>query len=661
MTAALRLRMLPRFPARIEGADGVKVTRATGSPDLTVSLDFANLGDIAGIPNPAENYFAMYDAETDTYVRIPFQSMFDSAGVAPGYPTRAAAEVATIIVPIHAIELYGDVTVGDGLGGLFIDTNNGNPDTFISGDGRTWYRAEDIGTLRLIDGSVTTPKIPDGAVTTPKLPDAAVTTPKIADANVTTAKIANGAATNAKLADVPTATIKGRATAGTGNLEDLTASQAINILDPNSQVLQGIGLKLTYHKARGAWHIKAFGASLTDVGAGNAAVDTAALQSAMSSGEIIDVTHAQLQVNDTITVVEESAKIGVSIDSHRPAGANSQITIADNLLPTVFSVGHDNFEASGFCIRGNDGNATTTAFHFERTVDTYRDIDARVINMSINRMGRAAYVKGRGLELSGCTVSDMHIAAIDLDQPATWTPRGSESIDGPDTGTRGFRFNNNRAHAMGAPFLRNTGTYALNIGGIEVNGLIADIGADGGLIQGVMIDLMATGIQCRYSAQAGSRMFELHAGSRNSTFANFNAAGYIGASGNRMSNHAGRMTSSVANPIRDIFFIGGTIGPTLQAGVNLLGDGAYENIVFSGVIWQGIGQDGGDRSPIQIGPTIPSAVIKLIGTHGRTNFTSRPFLRAFNTAANNTLIREVTATIDGSFSGWATTGVVQTT
>jgi hypothetical protein len=43
--------------------------------------------------------------------------------------------------------------------------------------------------------------------------------------------IANNAVTNAKLAQVATGTLKGRATAGTGNAEDLTASQARTILN----------------------------------------------------------------------------------------------------------------------------------------------------------------------------------------------------------------------------------------------------------------------------------------------------------------------------------------------------------------------------------------------------------------------------------------------
>ncbi|WP_322884258.1 hypothetical protein U8C35_07830 [Sinorhizobium medicae] len=194
MTAALRLRVLPRFPARIEGADGVKVTRAAGSPDLTVSLDFANLGDIAGIPDPANNYFAMYDETTGTYVRIPFQSMFDAAGVSAGYPTKAAAQLAVIPAPTNAILLFGNAAVGDGEGGLYIDVNNGSSDTFVSAGGtsRTWYRATDVGTARLVDSSVTTAKLADGAATTDKIGDGAVVTAKLADEVLTPTKVKLG-------------------------------------------------------------------------------------------------------------------------------------------------------------------------------------------------------------------------------------------------------------------------------------------------------------------------------------------------------------------------------------------------------------------------------------------------------------------------------------
>lgn len=151
MNAPLRVRMLPAFPSRIRGQDGVKVTRVDGSTEQVVSLDFENLGDISGIPDPSQNFFAMYDAESGTYVRIRFQDMFDASGVSSGYPTISAAELANIPAPVHAIYVFGDAAVGDGLGGLYIDSNNGSGNTFVSGDGRTWYRVKDVASDRLKD------------------------------------------------------------------------------------------------------------------------------------------------------------------------------------------------------------------------------------------------------------------------------------------------------------------------------------------------------------------------------------------------------------------------------------------------------------------------------------------------------------------------------
>lgn len=75
------------------------------------------------------------------------------------YPVKADAVAATVPAAEHALKLNGSVAVGDGDGGLYIDTNNGNADTFVSGDGRTWYRAQDINTDRLIDEAITEPKL----------------------------------------------------------------------------------------------------------------------------------------------------------------------------------------------------------------------------------------------------------------------------------------------------------------------------------------------------------------------------------------------------------------------------------------------------------------------------------------------------------------------
>lgn len=59
-------------------------------------------------------------------------------------------------------------------------------------------------------------------------------------AGTTTTAIAANAVVNADLAQVATATLKGRATAGTGNVEDLTATQATALLDTFNSTTKGL-------------------------------------------------------------------------------------------------------------------------------------------------------------------------------------------------------------------------------------------------------------------------------------------------------------------------------------------------------------------------------------------------------------------------------------
>lgn len=80
--------------------------------------------------------------------------------------------------------------------------------------------------------------------------------------------------TNAKLADVATATFKGRATAGTGDPEDLTATQATALLNTFTTTLKGLvppatgGGTTNFLRADGAWAAPAGG------GGGSVATDT---------------------------------------------------------------------------------------------------------------------------------------------------------------------------------------------------------------------------------------------------------------------------------------------------------------------------------------------------------------------------------------------------
>lgn len=77
------------------------------------------------------------------------------------------------------------------------------------------------------------------------------------DAAVTAGSVADGSITNAKLADMATARIKGRATAGTGDPEDLTAAQVKSILAITQSDVSGLTTALAGKSDTGHTHTAA--------------------------------------------------------------------------------------------------------------------------------------------------------------------------------------------------------------------------------------------------------------------------------------------------------------------------------------------------------------------------------------------------------------------
>ncbi|UXS08057.1 hypothetical protein [Agrobacterium tumefaciens] len=72
----LRMRVLPRFPARIFGSTGIKIERPDNSTDLTVRLD---VSDIIRVPSVADNnkvFFLAWNSDLDTYSIMSFADTF---------------------------------------------------------------------------------------------------------------------------------------------------------------------------------------------------------------------------------------------------------------------------------------------------------------------------------------------------------------------------------------------------------------------------------------------------------------------------------------------------------------------------------------------------------------------------------------------------------
>lgn len=72
----LRMRVLPRFPAKIFGSTGIKIARPAGSTDLTVSLD---VSDIVRVPSVLDNnkvFFLAWNSDQDSYSIMSFADTF---------------------------------------------------------------------------------------------------------------------------------------------------------------------------------------------------------------------------------------------------------------------------------------------------------------------------------------------------------------------------------------------------------------------------------------------------------------------------------------------------------------------------------------------------------------------------------------------------------
>lgn len=169
--------------------------------------------------------------------------------------------------------------------------------------------------------------------------------------------IADDSVTNAKLANVATSTIKGRATAGTGDPEDLTATQATSLLNTFTTSLKGLapasgGGTTNFLRADGTWAAPAGAGGVSDGDKGDITVSASGATWTIDAAAVTD---AKISNRTALSVFGRSANsagagadMAAGTDGHvlrrsgttlgfgtLAAGAFASNTIANSVLSNV--------------------------------------------------------------------------------------------------------------------------------------------------------------------------------------------------------------------------------------------------------------------------------------------------------------------------------------
>lgn len=448
--------------------------------------------------------------------------------------------------------------------------------------------------------------------------------------------------------------------------------EAIPSLSANADLVDNSAdqLKAVYHKARERRHVKAFGATLSSVGAGSTAVDQAALAAAIASGEMISIDGAILQIEDPIVVNYPSANISAHNSSRVGDTATSKIKVMDDTLPYLFDCQSTNFECSGFAITGEATNVTTVAFRYKRPDGSASDIDSVLKNIVIERLAKPFHVFGRGLEVSDFTFAEMKVSSGDIDWPSVWTPNGL-SNDLQQTGMRAYRIYDGRLHGC-AGGIRNIGANAKNCGGLHLMNIQADIGIANGIFEGVAVEGLFMGISSRLNAVNAGLLFNIYPGSRKSDFFGFKGGGYYDGdpTHTRLSRNlininpvtdGASMYGNAVNEISELHFIGGSLGPSNRNAVQIFGSGKAKNISFQSVSWERCGIEGaGLYTPISVfesGGSLTEVTLKLGSCNFDTAGTTAPHILGGLNSNIITLLKD-NLTTKPSAVPWAQSNVV---
>jgi hypothetical protein len=202
----IRVRVLPKFPARVTASTMMSITKSGAS--YTFGVTFANLTAVGSIASgDRDNYFVpFYNSDDGTYQRVAVDTLFTALGAAPSGASYVTLGTSSSLTSERVLTAGTGITITDGGAGSTV-TITASASGIGSG---TLTKADDTNVTLTLGG-----------------------TPALALFNDVSITVGwTGTLANARLANMAQSTIKGRAAgAGTGVPTDLTATQATAILN----------------------------------------------------------------------------------------------------------------------------------------------------------------------------------------------------------------------------------------------------------------------------------------------------------------------------------------------------------------------------------------------------------------------------------------------
>lgn len=337
--------------------------------------------------------------------------------------------------------------------------------------------------------------------------------------------------------------------------------------------------------------------------------DSDALEAALNYGSSLDLLFGTYRITRKVTC----GLAGIRIYGHGIAsvGANRRRTAAiyvDNAtLDVALHFTNSNASLYGFRMYGA---SAALGVLFEKPAGSSSDIDASVVNLSIEGITEGVKVVGRGLTVKDCSFGNLTTGVI-LDWPGDWTPNG-QSNDLQETGARKYFIQNNLFHGV-TTWVTNEGSNAQNIRSVYMSGNMGDIG--GCPFRGALVESRLEAIVNIGATSA--TLIHLQPGSRNSTVV-CRVGGIDEGSAERLPNSCLNIEASTDNEVRDITIMG-SLGPCARNAVQIYGSGQVLGLRLIGVSIDRAGLDTGGSPPycpisiFNSGGTLTKVELAMIG------------------------------------------------